>query len=399
MMVHRNQYLTMAGLAGVLCLAMSLPAVSQESVSGPGGVAGEKKPAVEAPAKPLARPEVVATYSEGEITRKELERMIGPEIARLQKEIYDLEERTIRQMVSERLLRAEAIREHMTRDKYYDTHVTDRIVEPPEAEVKQVMEQYRSQLPKDDETARKLVVQALKDRQKQRLEKILQAKLLGGAKLKILLEEVRFPVEVAESDPVRGPEDAPVTIVEFSDYQCPFCSRVQPTLHKLLELYPDSVQIVFKNMPGQRHDRARPAAEAALCAGRQGKFWEMHDWLYAHQNKLDDESIQAEAKDLGLDMDAFGTCLSKHETAAQIDSSLKEARELGLTGTPIFFVNGRMIRGAQPFDVFDEAVRSEMERLGIELPPAAGAAKTAKQEPSPEEGAEKAEAGGQTGKS
>ncbi len=333
------------------------------------------------PAPKAGSSEVVATYSLGEITQAEVDRLIGIQLARLAMQRYDLETRTIRQMVSERLLRAQALREGMTRDQFYDKYVTSRITEPTDAQVEQVMKQYRSQLPKSEEDARKLVRQALKDRQKQRLEKALEARLLKDANLQIKLEEPRFPVKVAASDPVRGPADAPVTIVEFSDFQCPFCARVQTTLHRIMEAYPAQVRIVFKNMPGQRHDRAKPAAEAAMCAGRQGKFWEMHDWLYAHQAKLDDASLEAEAKALGLDMDAFTSCTSKHQTRAQVEAGLKEARELGLNGTPIFFVNGRMIRGAQPFEVFDEAIRSELKRLGIAAPPKAPAGREASKPP------------------
>ncbi len=371
-----SHHLRMAGLGGLLVLFLAVPAASQEAPSASGTPPQTKAGAASTPAASSAQGEVVASYSLGDITQEEVDRLIGVELARLREQLYDLETRTIRQMVAERLLRAQALREGMTRDQYYDKFVTSRITEPTDAQVEQVMKQYRSQLPKNDEDARKLVRQALKDREKQRLEKALQARMLQDANLRIFLKEPRFPVALSKDDPVRGRADAPVTIVEFSDFQCPYCSRAQAVLNKILETYPDQVRIVFKNMPGQRHNRARPAAEAALCAGRQGKFWEMHDWLYAHQAKLDDDSIKAEAKDLGLDMDVFSSCLSKHEPAAQIDASLKEARALGLNGTPIFFINGKMVRGARPFDVFDDAIRAELKRLGLEAPPSATAEAT-----------------------
>lgn len=362
-------------VCGLVLLSPAAPVFGQET-------APKAAPATSAePPADAGSSKVVATYSLGEITQAEVDRLIGVQLARLAMQRYDLETRTIRQMVSERLLRAQALKEGMTRDQFYDTYVTARITEPTDAQVDQVMKQYRSQLPKDDGDARKLVRQALKDRQKRRLEKALEASLLRGANLQIKLEEPRFPVKVATDDPVRGPADAPVTIVEFSDFQCPFCSRVQTTLHRIMETYPAQVRIVFKNMPGQRHDRAKPAAEAAMCAGRQGKFWEMHDWLYTHQKTLDDESLNTGAKELGLDMDAFATCTSKHQTMAQVEAGLKEAQALGLNGTPIFFVNGRMIRGARPFEVFDEAIRSELKRLGIAAPPKAPAVREASKPP------------------
>jgi len=380
-----NSRFAMAGLGCLLVLSMAAPAASQETAKVTPTPQAANAQAPPSPAVSREPGKVVASYSMGTITQEELDRMIGPNLARLHEQMYDLEKRTIRQMVAERLLRAEAIKEGMPRDLYYAKHVTSKIQDPPEAQVEQVMKQYRSQLPKKDEDARKLVVQALRDREKQQLEKALEAKLLQGADLKIFLEEPRFPVTVSKDDPVRGPAGAPVTLVEFSDFQCPYCARSQATLHRILETYPTQVRIVFKNMPGQRHDRARPAAEAALCAGRQGKFWEMHDWLFSHHTGLSDEAISTEAKALGLDMDVFSTCRSKHETSAQIDASLKEARALGLTGTPIFFVNGKMIRGARPFEVFDDAIRSELQHLGIPAPEVAQAAPAAPKPPAAQE--------------
>ncbi len=312
--------------------------------------------------------DVVATYSLGEIREGEMERAGGVRLYQVRQQEYELEERAIRQLVSERLLRAAALREGKTRDQLYAERVENLVKEPPSGEVDAVMKTYRSQLPEDDAEARALVVQALKDRQRKRLEQALQKQLLASADLKIMLEPPRAPITIDPSDPVRGPADAPITIVEFSDFQCSFCARSQQTLHLLRLKYPGLIRIVFKNMPGSSHDRARPAAEAALCAARQGKFWELHDWLFSNQQKLDDESIAGAAKNIGLDMEAFEKCLESDETLGQIDASLNMARILGLSGTPVFFINGIMVRGARPLPVFDEIVRSELDRLGIPIP-------------------------------
>ncbi len=347
-------------------------------VVAPGAVAAREADAQEEQAR--ARPaqesslgEVVATYSLGEIREREVERAAGIQLYQIRQQEYELQQRAIRQLVSERLLRAEALRQGKTRDQFYAERVTDLIEEPSAEEVEAVMKQYRNQLPKEDEEARSVVVQALKDQQRQRLERALQKQLLAGADLKIRLDPPRAPLTIYPEDPVRGPEDAPITIVEFSDFQCSFCARSQQTLHLLRLKYPGLIRIVFKNMPGSRHDRARPAAEAALCAGRQGKFWELHDWLFAHQQTLDDASIAGAARDIGLDLEAFEKCLASDETLPLIDESLNTARFLGLTGTPVFFINGIMVRGAQPLTTFDEIVRSELERLGVEIPQAATA--------------------------
>jgi len=321
---------------------------------------------------PAAREEslgkVVATYSLGEIREAEMERAAGIQLYQLRQQVYDTQTRAIRQLVSERLLRAEALRQGKTRDELYAERVGNLITEPSEDQVNALMQQYRSQLPEEDAEARAVVVRALKDQQKKQLEQVFQKQLLARADLKITLEPPRAPLTIEPEDPVRGPAEAPITIVEFSDFQCSFCARAQQTLHLLKLKYPGLIRVVFKNMPGARHDRARPAAEAALCAGRQGRFWEMHDWLFSHQNELDDDSITGAARDIGLDMEAFSACLESDETLGQIDRGVNTARFLGLTGTPVFFINGIMVRGARPLTTFDEIVRAELERLGVPIP-------------------------------
>ncbi len=342
-------------------------------VVGAGAVRAQEAGAGDASQAPTAVEEsslgdVVATYSLGEIREGEMERAGGVRLYQLRQQEYELEERAIRQLVSERLLRAAALREGKTRDQLYAERVESLLKEPSSEEVDAVMKKYRSQLPKEDAEARAVVVKALKDQQRKRLEQALQKQLLASADLKIMLEPPRAPITIDPSDPVRGPADAPITIVEFSDFQCSFCARSQQTLHLLRLKYPGLIRIVFKNMPGSRHDRARPAAEAALCAAKQGKFWELHDWLFSNQQKLDDGSIAGAAKNIGLDMEAFEKCLESDETLGQIDASLNMARFLGLSGTPVFFINGIMVRGARPLTVFDEIIRSELDRLGVPIP-------------------------------
>ncbi len=162
--------------------------------------------------------------------------------------------------------------------------------------------------------------------------------------------------------PLRGAENARVTIVEFSDFQCPFCSRVTPTLEQLLEDYPDDVRVVYKHLPLPFHQRALPAAKAAVAAGKQGKFWEMHDLLFANQQNLDDETLRAHAAQLGLDAEQFQADSGSAEVAAIVAEDLKQAGELGVTGTPGFFVNGRFLSGAQPYQAFTSRVEQELSQ-------------------------------------
>jgi protein-disulfide isomerase len=160
----------------------------------------------------------------------------------------------------------------------------------------------------------------------------------------------------------KGVETAPVTIVEYSDFQCPFCGRVVPSLDKLFKAYPDKIRIIFKQYPLSFHANARPAAKAALAAGRQGKFWEMHDLLFANQTALSDANYLAWAKQLNLDLDQFKKDLSDPALETQIAADEKEARGFGISGTPSFVINGTKYVGAYPYERFEQIIKAELEK-------------------------------------
>jgi protein-disulfide isomerase len=174
---------------------------------------------------------------------------------------------------------------------------------------------------------------------------------------KVIEEQFKNPVKVdIGKSPVKGSDDAPITIVEFSDFQCPFCSRGAQTLEDVVKEYPGKIKIVFKNLPLPFHPEAKPAAIAALAAGKQGKFWQMHDKLFANQNALGSDLYPALAKELGLDVNKFTKDLGDAELAKQVEEDAALAASLGIQGTPGFFVNGVQIRGARPLPYFKAIV-------------------------------------------
>ena len=172
------------------------------------------------------------------------------------------------------------------------------------------------------------------------------------------VERIAVPLGGAQ----RGPSTAKVTIVEFSDFQCPFCGRVIPTLEQLLRDYPNDVRILFRHNPLPFHDNAALAAEAAVAAEMQGKFWEMHDKLFADQNDLERPALERHAVQLGLDLTAFRAALDGHAGKARVDEDLALARQLGVRGTPTFFIDGRPVMGAQPLAAFKQIVDDELAR-------------------------------------
>lgn len=161
-------------------------------------------------------------------------------------------------------------------------------------------------------------------------------------------------------DPFFGPENAEVTIVEYSDFQCPYCTRVVPTINQIKEKYGDRVKIVFKDFPLSSHPYAQKAAEAAQCAHEQGRFWEYHDTLFANQGSLGIASLKQYASGLGLDTEQFNSCLNSGKYAAEVQEDFSDGRAAGVSGTPTFFINGKKLVGAQPFSVFESAILDEL---------------------------------------
>lgn len=184
--------------------------------------------------------------------------------------------------------------------------------------------------------------------------------------------------------PVRGQPQAPITIIEFSDLQCPFCARVTPTLQELMKQYPDQVRWVFKNFPLDFHADSPLAHAAALAAGRQGKFWEMHDLIFANQHTLKRDNLLAEAHSLNLDMDRFTADLDSADVKRQLEADKKEGQELGVNGTPAFFINGKSFSGAMPMEQFQAAINNALVALGKPAVPVAPAVQSATVQKEPE---------------
>jgi|GEM_PF-493031 len=171
----------------------------------------------------------------------------------------------------------------------------------------------------------------------------------------------RYKIDIAGSPSKGGPESAKVTVVEFSDFQCPFCSRVTPTLKQIEEAYGKDVRIVFKHLPLRMHTKAPAAHAAAEAAHRQGKFWEMHDKIFANQREMSEAKYLEYATELGLDIEKFKKDSASAEIKKKIDSDAKEAADLGVTGTPGFFINGLFLSGARPLDSFKTVIDKELK--------------------------------------
>lgn len=194
---------------------------------------------------------------------------------------------------------------------------------------------------------------------------------LARANVEVLLDEPEPPLVAVsvDADPVRGRADAPVTVVEFVDFQSPYCRAMQPVLQRLLARYPDHVRLVVRDLPLPVHRHAATAAEAAACAADQQAYWPYHDVLLQEQDRLDRDALVRYAERLRLDVARFVDCLDTRRHRADVDADAAAARRIGATVVPTFFVNGRYLRGPQSYETLAARVEAELARLGLPVPP------------------------------
>ncbi|MBZ4422403.1 thioredoxin domain-containing protein [Myxococcus sp. RHSTA-1-4] len=312
---------------------------------------------------------VVATFGDGQkITYKQLNEKIQDRLSELDKQKHQLRKRGLEGMVTEALVDAEAKKRGMTQDQYLKAEIDDKVPAPPEERIKEVFEGAKGQLPPGAtyEQMKPQIVDFLTQQPKQERAQALFAELRKNANVQITLPEPpRPPAErkqVAATGAAKGGgENAPITIVEFSDFQCPFCSRANASVDQVLKEYGDKVRLVFRHFPLDFHKQAPKASEAALCAGDQGKFWEMHDTLFANQQKLEVPDLKQHAADLKLDTAKFDKCLDSGEKAATVQKDLEDGKKVGVSGTPAFFINGILLSGAQPFEEFKSIIDEELK--------------------------------------
>jgi len=272
--------------------------------------------------------------------------------------LYELRAGALNDLISERLLEAEAKRRGVSPDEVIGLELEE--VPIAEEEIAAFFESNQEQLEgRSLDEARDAIKSYL---ERERIPQILES-MRSGAEVTVLLEPER--VEVLADGPSLGPATAPVTIVEFSDFQCPFCARAIPIVKELRERYPEQVRIVFRHLPLDRiHPRARAAAEAAVCAHDQDAFWKFHDVVFENNRALTDEDLEGHAAEAGLDVALFQQCVSEGKFKAKVAADVDAARELGITGTPAFFVNGILLSGAKPVEEFVTVIDRELARAG-----------------------------------
>jgi len=312
--------------------------------------------------------EPVAIIAGQPVYARDLDSAAQSQILPLRNQEYQIRSRVLDDLIRRRILEAEAKKRGLTVEQLYVEDVDSKIATPTDREVAAYYVPLRSQLNKPLEEIKNQLRTNLKAIQTTQARQDYAEFLRNKAEVAVLLHPPKFDVAFDRTR-LRGDLNAPITIVEFADYQCPYCQQTEATLSGLLKKYPGKVNVAFRDFPlGSIHPYAQKASEATRCAGRQGKFWEFHDALFVDQSKLDQAGLNAAAQKLGLDEKAFQSCLASGEYSTQIARDVEDGRKVGVGSTPAFFVNGIFLSGAQPQTAFEKLIEDELKAARDQSP-------------------------------
>jgi predicted DsbA family dithiol-disulfide isomerase len=311
--------------------------------------------------------EVLATIDGEAVAMSDLDELIGDQLSSMdvqyRKQRQQLLEAGLDRVIRDRLLEDEAAQRGISLDELMASE--GDAAEVTDEQIQVWYQQNQSALGgRSLEELYPRVKEFLEQNQRQAALNDLATQLREGREVDILLEPLRFEL-ANEGSPALGPSDAPVTLTEFSDFECPYCSRFFLTLKHLKENYGDQLRVVYRQFPIDTHPAAYGAAVASLCANEQGAFWEIHDLMFREQDQLDIDSLKEKADRLGLDRASFDACLASDRFQDQIQADMREATSLGVDGTPAIFVNGIPLPGgAVPYQTVVELIDEELRRGG-----------------------------------
>lgn len=308
-------------------------------------------------------PEKVADVNGTTILAADVDAKLGQNLAKLQEQIYSLRQKQLDSMIDQKLLEEEAARRGVTIATLVQTEITSHVTPVTAADVTAFYEENKAKLQGDVKALESQIRNFLAAQRAQVRQQAYMKSLRAAAKIAVFLTPPavhRSEVKTAGA-PVRGAANAPVTIVEFSDFHCPYCRRAQPTLDQLRVKYGDKIKIVYRDFPiDSLHPQARLVSEAARCANEQGRFWEFHDRVYVGPTEGSPATLKKLAEEAGLDSAAFEACTASRKYQAAVQTDVQEGASLGITGTPAFFINGRFLSGAQPLEAFARIIDDEL---------------------------------------
>jgi protein-disulfide isomerase len=331
--------------------------------------AAAKAPAVQQTPAKLEVPDVLATVGDEKITMADIHARAGEDLDKLEMQYQLMKSKLIGlaldSVIRQRTVVAEAQKQGKTLDQMVAAEAPGG-VEPSELDIATWYKENAERVPgRTLDQLRPQITELLRGQRRQAAEKKLMDRINTERKVVIKYQPFRLQFTNGEA-PALGKKDAPITMVEFSDFQCPYCQRMAPVIKEVSQKYGDKVRIVYRQYPiPSLHPFALKAAEASLCANDQGKFWEMHDAMFADQKKLSVTDLKQTAQRLGMSDKKFSSCLDSGRYAEQVQNDSKEALRSGVTGTPAVFLNGIIVDGGSvPFSVVEAAIQKELARSG-----------------------------------
>ena len=322
------------------------------------------------PPAPAGASDVVARIGDRNITMADLDKewrsTDAAEHADAAFKLYDGRRKALNEIIAKQLLTEAAKKQGLSREAFEEAELSKRTTEVSDDEVAAFYAaNLREMQGRPLEEVSPIITRYLTERKRQDARQKLVGELRkAGPPVMTALEAPRYEVEVSNDDPSYGSAKAAVTIVEFSDYQCPYCQQAVPILKRLQKTYGDRVRVVWKDYPlTQIHPLALKAGQAAHCAGEQDKYWPYHDRLFENQSALDTDDLRKHAQAVGLDMPKFSSCLDSSKYADRVRAGMEMGNRLGVSSTPTLFINGRVLPGAYPYDQLAAVIDEELARL------------------------------------
>jgi protein-disulfide isomerase len=295
------------------------------------------------------------------VTLADFERQHPVALFQARNTFFEAEKKAIEEYVDEFLLQQQAKKEGVTVPQLLEAHVNNSVAKVPTPSDEALRIYYEGlDTAESFDAVKDKIVEHLRDRRIAKAKTAYMQSLRSQAKIEMKLTPPRAEVSLVNT-PVRGASDPVLTLVEYADYECPYCQQIQPDLNKLEAAYKGKIAFAYKDVPLPMHTHAQKAAEAAHCAGVQTKYWEYHDLLLSSK-ELEVPQLKGMARQLKLDGAAFDKCLDSGQEAGLVKDQLAEAQKLGIQGTPSFFLNGRFFSGALTFDNLRQAAEEEMKR-------------------------------------
>lgn len=299
------------------------------------------------------------------ITHSEITEGIEAELYEAKMKVHELKMNKLKAIVLEKLMNNHPQKKDLSNDQFLETVIASK-AKVEKADIDKFVKERN--IPKDhinDQMTERIKGFLLREKKKEAIDKWVQEQT-SKAPVEVYMTPPTRPVfDVQAGDaPFMGGADAKVTVIEFSDFQCPFCAKGAEIVSQLKKKYGNKIKVAFKNYPLPFHNHAQKAAEAGLCVNEQSKakFWEMHDAMFADQAGLAEEALKTKVGKLGLDVSKFTKCLSSGKFAEKVKSDMEEGKKIGVKSTPTFFVNGMMINGAHPIEVFSELIDAELSK-------------------------------------